>query len=137
MGMDTDIKFSSSDLAGQKYVSINLTKDDDEQRQYKALLQKSLNQILDAENIIVLAGSGTSLTFNSKNIKNTKNTKVAPSMTDLWNNCYQMDKDTFDNIRSYIKYDNFAEKMDDGKTVKDIELFLSRCDTFLALEFTI
>ncbi|WGE83832.1 SIR2 family protein [Actinobacillus equuli] len=117
-----DIKFLSSDITEKKTISIELASQDDKQKEYKALLQKCLNQILDAENIIVLAGSGTSLTFNSES------EHVAPSMTDLWHACRQMDEKIFDDIRSYIEYDKVAG------TRQDIELFLSRCDTFLTLQ---
>lgn len=128
-----DIKFLSSDITRKEPITINLeTQENDEQKEYKALLQKSLNQILDAENIIVLAGSGTSLTFN------TNSQKIAPSMTDLWEKCRQMDERTFDDIRSYTKYDDFAEKWQDEQGNEqisvDIELLLSRCDTFLTLQ---
>ena len=92
-----------------------------------------MNQILDAENIIILAGSGTSLTFNIPN-----GDKVAPSMTDLWHACSKMDEKIFDDIKSYTKYDDFAEKWKDENgnecIAHDIELLLSRCDTFLSLK---
>ncbi|KGQ34039.1 hypothetical protein P375_01800 [Gallibacterium genomosp. 2] len=126
-----DIQFLSSDIPEGKPTSIN-TLSDDNQKEYLALLQNRLNQILDAENIIVLAGSGTSLTFN----KNDE--KIAPSMSDLWNHCREINENVFDDIRSYTEYDNFAEKWQnekgEEKTAEDIELFLSRCDTFLTLE---
>lgn len=127
-----DIKFLSSDITEKEPISIELASQDDKQKEYKALLQKCLNQILDAENIIVLAGSGTSLTFNSES------EHVAPSMTDLWHACRQMDEKIFDDIRSYIEYDKFAGTWQDNdgneQVNQDIELFLSRCDTFLTLQ---
>lgn len=129
-----NIKFLSSDITKKEPVNIDLEKqEDDEQKEYKALLQKCLNQVLDAENIIVLAGSGTSLTFNS-----TESKQVAPSMTDLWHACREMDEKIFDEIRSYIEYDKFAGTWQDNngneQIVQDIELFLSRCDTFVTLQ---
>ncbi|AHG86340.1 SIR2 family protein [Bibersteinia trehalosi] len=128
-----NIKFLSSDITEKEPITIDLKKqEDDQQKEYKALLQKCLNQILDAENIIVLAGSGTSLTFNSES------KHVAPSMTDLWNECRQMDEKIFDEIRSYIEYDKFAGAWQDNsgneQVARDIELFLSRCDTFVTLQ---
>ena len=124
------MKFLSSDITEKEPISIELAaQEDDKQKEYKALLQKCLNQILDAENIIVLAGSGTSLTFNS-----TEPTCIAPGMVDLWHACRGMNEKIFDDIRKYTHYDNFAGKWDDGRTAEDIELFLSRCDTFLTLE---
>ncbi|RRN03735.1 SIR2 family protein [Bibersteinia trehalosi] len=125
-----NIKFLSSDITEKEPITIDLKKqEDDQQKEYKALLQKCLNQILDAENIIILAGSGTSLTFNLPESEH-----IAPSMTDLWHACRGMNEKIFDNIRQYTHYDNFAGKWDDGRTAEDIELFLSRCDTFLTLE---
>lgn len=125
-----DIQFLSSDITIQSPISINIQEQcDDKQKEYKVLLQKRLNQILDAENIIILAGSGTSLTFNLPESEH-----IAPSMTDLWHACRGMNEKIFDNIRQYTHYDNFAGKWDDGRTAEDIELFLSRCDTFLTLE---
>lgn len=127
-----DIKFLSSDITEKEPISIELASQDDKQKEYNALLQKCLNQILDAENIIVLAGSGTSLTFNSES------EHVAPSMTDLWHACRQMDEKIFDDIRSYIEYDKVAGTRQDNdgneQVNQDIELFLSRCDTFLTLQ---
>lgn len=127
-----DIQFLSSDITEQEPITIELASQDDKQKEYKALLQKCLNQILDVENIIVLAGSGTSLTFNS-----TESEHVAPSMTDLWHACREMNEKIFDEIKSYTKYNDFAEKWKDDEGQEqislDIELFLSRCDTFLTL----
>ena len=120
------IKFLSSDISSKEPVELDLTdQQDDEQKKYQVLLHKSLNQILDAENIIILAGSGTSLTFNIS-----IGDKVAPSMTDLWHACYTMDEKIFDDIKSYTKYDDFAEKWKDKNgnecIAHDIELLLSR-----------
>lgn len=127
------IKFLSSDITEKEPISIELVaQEDDKQKEYKALLQKCLNQILDAENIIVLAGSGTSLTFNLPNSEH-----IAPSMVDLWHACRGMNERIFDEIKSYTEYDNFAGKWKDDNgneyIALDIELFLSRCDTFLIL----
>ncbi|GAW85491.1 hypothetical protein bplSymb_SCF00801P002 [Bathymodiolus platifrons methanotrophic gill symbiont] len=49
-------------------------KNDDE---YYQVLLTSINSLLDFDNLIVLAGSGTSLTF----------TNIAPSMGLLWEKC--------------------------------------------------
>ena len=58
-----NIIFFSSDISEKEPIKIDFSSSEDKQKEYKSLLSKSLNQILDAENIIVLAGSGTSLTF--------------------------------------------------------------------------
>ena len=60
-----NIIFFSSDISEKEPIKIDFSSSEDKQKEYKSLLSKSLNQILDAENIIVLAGSGTSLTFNT------------------------------------------------------------------------
>lgn len=72
-----NIIFFSSDISEKEPIKIDFSSSEDKQKEYKSLLSKSLNQILDAENIIVLAGSGTSLTFN------TNGNNIAPSMTAL------------------------------------------------------
>lgn len=129
------IKFLSSDILTEEPVEIAIdsTTDNEQQQKYQALLQKSFNQILDAENILILAGSGTSLTFNTD-----EEGHVAPSMSDLWNACREMNETIFDDIRNYTEYDKFASTWQDenGNTQIDcnIELLLSRCDTFLSLK---
>lgn len=126
------IKFFSSSLSEKKPVEIKFDDSENEGfKQYKSLLQKSLNQVLDAENIIVLAGSGTSLTFN------TKAEKIAPSMNDLWDACNEMNPDIFQEIKKITKYDEVAEKWQDSngslQQETNIELLLSRCDSLLQL----
>ncbi|QIM62949.1 hypothetical protein A1D29_06405 [Pasteurellaceae bacterium Orientalotternb1] len=127
-----NIKFFSSNISEKEPVNIDFSSLDDKQKERQSLLSKSLNQILDAENIIVLAGSGTSLTFN------TTQAHPAPSMTDLWNYCEEKNPKVFNEIKEYTNYKDFAKKWTDEKgqeyVSKDIELLLSRCDTFLSLQ---
>ena len=127
-----NIIFFSSDISEKEPIEINFSSSEDKQKEYKSLLYKSLNQILDAENIIVLAGSGTSLTFN------TDVNHIAPSMTDLWDYCENKNSNVFNKIKEYTNYNDFAKKWTDESDQehisKDIELLLSRCDTFLSLQ---
>ena len=127
-----NIIFFSSDISEKEPIKIDFSSSEDKQKEYKSLLSKSLNQILDAENIIVLAGSGTSLTFN------TNGNNIAPSMTALWDYCENKNSNVFNKIKEYTNYNNFAKKWTDKSgqehISKDIELLLSRCDTFLSLK---
>ncbi|MDO4729401.1 MAG: SIR2 family protein [Bacteroidota bacterium] len=123
------IKFFSTDVSNNNPVDLSIIENS---KTYKGLLEKSLNKILDAENIIVLAGSGTSLTFN------TSKEHYAPSMTDLWDHCENNNSKVFNDIKEYTNYNEFAETWTDEKgqkhISKNIELLLSRCDTFLSLQ---
>ena len=127
-----NIIFFSSDISEKEPIKIDFSSSEDKQKEYKSLLYKSLNQILDAENIIVLAGSGTSLTFN------TGVNHIAPSMTDLWDYCENKNSNVFNKIKEYTNYNDFAKKWTDESDQehisKDIELLLSRCDTYLSLK---
>lgn len=59
-------------------------------------------------------------------------------MSDLWDYCREMNPKIFDDIKKYTHYDSFASKWKDNSGVehlsKDIELLLSRCDSFLSLQ---
>lgn len=90
-----------------------------------------LNRLVDSENLIVLAGSGTSLSFNSNE---PGQPKVAPSMWDLWNLCKSSDEKLFDLVRQAIKYNDTAPNDASGAIVEDIELFLSLCDSYIELK---
>lgn len=87
-----------------------------------------INQLLDAENLIVLAGSGTSLTFNKD-----PHTNIAPSMWYLWEQCSQLEN--FEDVKTLLNYSSLAEKNNDQTDKEDIELLLSLCDSYLALNF--
>lgn len=108
-------------------LAIEVGKDDEKAR--LAPFHKFINQLVDAENLIVLAGSGTSLTFNQKEQDN-----IAPSMGDLWRICSDLDTSRFDKVLKAVKYSDVAEKWDDGEQKNDIELLLSLCDSYLTLK---
>jgi|SRR5690554_427960 len=101
---------------------------DDENKVVPSLV-RFVNQLVDAENLIVLAGSGTSLTFN----KDGQGT-LAPSMTDLWESCKRLDESRFIDVLEAVKYDAVAGRWPDGSLKKDIELLLSLCDSYLPLK---
>jgi len=88
-----------------------------------------LNQLIDADNLLILAGSGTSLTFNVID-----KDKIAPSMFDLWEICRNLDSHRFDLILNDIKYADAAPLWPDGSQKKDIELLLSMCDSYIDLK---
>lgn len=98
-------------------------------KQAATALQRFVNQLVDAENLVVLAGSGTSLTFNRQGLP-----KVAPSMTDLWASCRNLDVARFDEVLRSVKYDDVAGTWPDGSQKQDIELLLSLCDSHLPLK---
>lgn len=93
------------------------------------LLLRFVNQLVDAENLVVLAGSGTSLTFNKNG-----QPKVAPSMTDLWLSCRALDIPRFEEVLKAVKYADVAGAWPDGTQKQDIELLLSLCDSYLPLK---
>ena len=63
--------------------------------------------------------------------------KVTVTST-TWKMTIDVDEKIFDDIKSYTKYDDFAEKWKDENgnecIAHDIELLLSRCDTLLSLK---
>ncbi len=96
-----------------------LEPDNDAQKNF----QSTINRFLDAENLIVLCGSGVSLTFNSSE------NKIAPSMWDLWEACSKNDETIFTEILTLIDYAQFQiNKEEDGSPKPDIELLLSLCE---------
>lgn len=91
---------------------------------FQAILS-SINSLLDFDNLIVLAGSGTSLTF----------TNIAPSMGRLWDKCKEQDPALFERTLDAVKFDKNQTKRDEktGTPWNDIELLLSLCDQYIAL----
>ncbi|MGR5280358.1 SIR2 family protein [Photobacterium damselae] len=98
--------------------------DKNENEDYQALLT-SINNLLDFDNLIVLAGSGTSLTF----------TGIAPSMGRLWEICKEQDPEQFEAVLDAVQYDKNQTKKDNktNEPLDDIELLLSLCDQHIAL----
>ncbi|MFV9997106.1 MAG: hypothetical protein AB8W37_04445 [Arsenophonus endosymbiont of Dermacentor nuttalli] len=58
-----------------------------------------INKLMDVDNLIVLAGSGTSLTFNVQGEE-----KISPSTWDLWAFCKDFDEDLFGEIMEIVHY---------------------------------
>ncbi len=86
------------------------------------------NKLLDYENLIVLAGSGVSMTLNKNGEPN-----IAPSMGDLWTACRTNDEELFDEIIDLVHYNEMQpEKYLDAEGIehirRDIELLLSLCE---------
>lgn len=89
-------------------------------------LSQHLNRLVDAENLIVLAGSGTSLSLN------TSASRYAPSMYDLWVACRDSDKERFEKVLSTVEYSSLQSRVDElGEPAEDIELLLSLCESWL------
>lgn len=91
--------------------------------------QSFLSSLLEMDNLLVLAGSGTSLTFNPDE----NNNWIAPSMWDLWNECKKIGD--FDTVKASVQYDTVqTQKNKDGSIKEDIELLLSLVDQQLLFE---
>ncbi|MFN2995714.1 SIR2 family protein [Serratia plymuthica] len=123
------IKFISSDVKRngktQLIEPIEITIDGEERKVFNVFI----NKVMDVENLIVLAGSGTSLTFNKENEE-----RVAPSMWDLWEACRKSNIDLFKKILDIIEYDKAQVVRNvDGSAKQDIELLLSLCDSNLSI----
>lgn len=127
------ISFISSDIrknpATNQVEPIELDLNSDELDEDLAPFYRFVNKILDTENLVILAGSGTSLTFNKPSIE-----PVAPSMWHLWEYCKKDDLQLFELVLAATKYDALQhEKDESGKSKPDIELLLSLCDSSLAV----
>ena len=88
-----------------------------------------INKIIDADNLIVLAGSGTSLTFNVNG-----KPQIAPSMADLWAYCKAADAKLFNQVLNAVGYHKVAQSLGATNLSQDIELLLSLCDSHLELK---
>lgn len=144
----TEIKVLSKQLnKGKEAVGIKLStveEDSEQNKKNRQLLNHFLNQVIDAENLLVLAGSGTSLTFNSlkveasdkKNEESPNGEKsgkyIAPSMGNLWESCST--DPNFNEVLKIVKYKEVAGTWPDGEEKNDIELLLSLCDTYKSLK---
>ena len=106
-------------------VSIDIDSTDKNNDEDYQLLLASINNLLDFDNLIVLAGSGTSLTFSD----------IAPSMGRLWDKCQEQNPELFKFVLDAVKYDKNQTKRDDSTQEPwgDIELLLSLCDQYIAL----
>ena len=95
-----------------------------ENESYLSLIS-SITNLLDFDNLVILAGSGTSLTFQG----------IAPSMGQLWEKCKEQDPDKFQDVLDAVKYDENQKKRDSktNEPWNDIELLLSLCDQYIAL----
>lgn len=128
------IKFLSSDVPKNNTsgcrdcIEIDLNNEDvnDELKSFF----RFVNKILDIDNLVILAGSGTSLTFNKPKVE----PPIAPSMWHLWEYCRLADIKLFELTLQAIKYDALQSLKEENGTAKpDIELLLSLCDSALAV----
>jgi hypothetical protein len=128
------IKFLSSDVPKNNIsgcrdsIEIDLN-NKDENDGLKAFF-RFINKILDIDNLVILAGSGTSLTFNKPKVS----PPIAPSMWHLWEYCRLADIKLFDLTLQATNYNDLQSlKEADGTAKPDIELLLSLCDSALAV----
>lgn len=91
-----------------------------ELKQHRQKLDQLLTEVLLAENLIVVAGLGTTLCLNKPN-----EDPIAPRMSDLWDVAAQMDE--FDQIKERVKYVS-------RPTGDNIETLLSQCQLSQALD---
>lgn len=125
------ISFISSDIKRNQtsnYIEpIELDLNSDDLDEELAPFYRFANKTLDTENLVILAGSGTSLTFNKL-----PNRLVAPSMWHLWDFCQKDDKQLFELVLAATKYNDLQQDKDsNGQAKPDIELLLSLCDSSL------
>ncbi|WP_409438764.1 SIR2 family protein [Psychromonas sp. GE-S-Ul-11] len=134
MNIQSKVKFLSSDVkkdnvSGRREpfeIDLNNEDENDELK----LFFRFINKILDIDNLVILAGSGTSLTFNKPNVE----PPIAPSMWHLWEYCRLADEQLFKLVLKATKYDDLQPlKEDNGSAKADIELLLSLCDSSLAV----
>jgi hypothetical protein len=133
--MDTSnkISFLSADLkldpTTNKREPLDIALDSDELEEQLSVFYRFTNKILDMDNLVILAGSGTSLTFNKRG-----RPTIAPSMWNLWDDCQKADNELFNLTLKATKYSVLQKEKDGaGNEKPDIELLLSLCDSALAV----
>jgi hypothetical protein len=131
------ITYLSSDLPKDKIsgkripLDISIGDEDDDKLKF---FSRFINKVLDVDNLLVLAGSGVSLTFNNLPNGVPSPVSIAPSMWDLWHKCMQSDKVIFEKVLELVRYDKLQKKREQNGSAKaDIELLLSICDSSLVL----
>ncbi|MCS6232554.1 SIR2 family protein [Shewanella baltica] len=134
---DKKITFLSSDIPKDKASSQRTPLDiviENEGDDSGKFFYRFINKVLDVDNLLVLAGSGVSLTFNSISSDGISYPPVAPSMWDLWHKCQVHDTAVFNQVLELVKYDKLQKSREQDDSAKlDIELLLSICDSTLAL----
>lgn len=124
--LSSDVKEIATEIISD-YIEIDL--DSENVNEELDPFYRFANKLLDAENLVILAGSGTSLTFNKKGQE-----AVAPSMWHLWESCRRSDPSLFDLVLAATNYNILQKEKDSNDNPKeDIELLLSLCDSSLAL----
>ncbi|MGO2343919.1 SIR2 family protein [Vibrio litoralis] len=136
METDNTIRFLSSDLkknsTSNEREPIEIVLNCDNVDEELAPFYRFTNKILDTDNLVILAGSGTSLTFNKQSQQDQP--PIAPSMWHLWDYCQKADENLFDLTLKATNYDVLQKQRGaDGKAKADIELLLSLCDSSLAV----
>ena len=130
------VRFLSSDIkrnsASSKREPIEIDLSNDDLDDELATFFRFINKVLDTDNLVILAGSGTSLTFNKPSQQN--KAPIAPSMWHLWDYCKKADENLFQLVLRATNYDALQKHREaNGDAKPDIELLLSLCDSSLAV----
>ena len=130
------VRFLSSDIkrnsASSKREPIEIDLSNDDLDDELATFFRFVNKVLDTDNLVILAGSGTSLTFNKPSQQN--KAPIAPSMWHLWDYCKKADENLFQLVLRATNYDALQKHREaNGDAKPDIELLLSLCDSSLAV----
>ncbi|EOG1394943.1 SIR2 family protein, partial [Vibrio cholerae] len=130
------VRFLSSDIkrnsASSKREPIEIDLSNDDLDDELATFFRFINKVLDTDNLVILAGSGTSLTFNKPSQQN--QAPIAPSMWHLWDYCNKADENLFQLVLKATNYDALQKHREaNGDAKPDIELLLSLCDSSLAV----
>lgn len=133
MDAKSKISFLSSDLklnpVSNKREPIEIALDNDDLEDELSVFYRFTNKILDMDSLVILAGSGTSLTFNKP-----PQPLIAPSMWHLWDYCQKADEELFSLTLKATNYGILQKVKDENGNAKpDIELLLSLCDSALAV----
>jgi hypothetical protein len=120
------MKFLSA-ATGQTWVSTAVSADsqkpeNDKAQEMKAKLEQIFTEILVSENLMVLAGLGSSMY-----VKNAAGKSLAPTMGQLWETAKAETGDRFEKIKTRVKYKAPPEG-------DNIELLLSHCQLVHTLE---
>jgi hypothetical protein len=109
-----------SGTSGGEWVQYRVPKATDDSSKAEAAtnretLERFLNDVLLSENLVVLAGLGTTLCLNKPGAE-----KIAPEMSDLWEAAVQQAGSRFEQVMKEVKY-----SVDSSST--NIEALLSQC----------
>lgn len=106
---------------GNDWVSCVPDAGNEQGRNHREKLQRLLAEVLLSENLLILAGLGTTLCLNRSGAP-----QVAPTMSDLWSAAAAKADAAFEPLKAKVGYSPAAES-------DDIEALLSRCQLYQEL----